>query len=177
MNQSPGSINLQLLNDKRIQIGEFSFIFITILVLLIFHNFVLLIMKQKDININKLISYWVDSADEDYITMMVMFENKRYNWSLFVGHLMMEKLLKALYVRTNNDYPPQIHNLLSLAKKCNLTPDTGLEYFFASVTAFNINARYDDYKMSFVKTCTFEFTANWIDQIKEKREWIKKQII
>jgi hypothetical protein len=48
--------------------------------------------------------------------------------------------------------------------------------FFATVTAFNINARYDDYKMTFQKTCTPEFTALWIERLKNQRLWIKKLI-
>ena len=46
--------------------------------------------------------------------------------------------------------------------------------FFATVTAFNINARYDDYKLSFQKTCTPDFTARWIERIIDKRSWIKE---
>lgn len=42
-----------------------------------------------------MVNYWVDSSDEDFETMIAMFDSKRYSWSMFVGHLMMEKLLKA----------------------------------------------------------------------------------
>jgi len=42
-----------------------------------------------------------------------------------------------------------------------------------TITAFNINARYDDYKMSFKKKCTTEFTEEWIDKLKELRTWMK----
>ena len=48
------------------------------------------------------------------------FESKKYNWSLFAGHLIIEKLLKTLYIKTNNNYPPLIHNLLRLADKCHI---------------------------------------------------------
>ncbi|MFW5721641.1 MAG: hypothetical protein ACOCWW_04590 [Bacteroidota bacterium] len=37
-----------------------------------------------------------------------MFKFKTFSWSLFIGHLMIEKLLKALYVNTKSDYPPSI---------------------------------------------------------------------
>jgi HEPN domain-containing protein len=86
--------------------------------------------------------------------MIAMYESKKFNWALFVGHLMIEKLLKALYVKTNNDYPPFIHNLLRLAEKCYLELNEDQRLFLVTVTAFNINARYDDYKMSFQQKCT-----------------------
>lgn len=129
-----------------------------------------------DLDKVKIVKYWMDSSDEDFETMIAMFENKRYSWSMFVGHLMIEKLLKALYVKTNNEFPPFIHNLLRLAEKCNLELDEERRLFFATVTAFNINARYDDYKMTFQKTCTPEFTALWIERLKNQRLWIKKLI-
>ena len=48
-----------------------------------------------------LINYWINSADRDYETMKIMFENKRNTWCLFLGHLVIEKLLKGLYAKNN----------------------------------------------------------------------------
>lgn len=126
---------------------------------------------------DKLIKYWSESSDEDYDTMITMFENQKFNWALFVGHLMIEKLLKSLYVKTNSEHPPFIHNLLRLAEKCDLNLTDDQRLFFATITAFNINARYDDYKMSFQRKCTPEYTASWIEKLKINRQWIKKLII
>lgn len=71
-------------------------------------------MEQKEIDKEKLIKFWIESSDEDFDTMIAMFETRRFNWALFVGHLMIEKLLKALFVKINSEYPPFIHNLLRL---------------------------------------------------------------
>jgi HEPN domain-containing protein len=131
-------------------------------------------MENKNFDPEKMIKYWVDSSDEDFETMNAMFESKRYSWSMFVGHLMIEKLLKALYVKTNNDFPPYLHNLLRLAEMCDLNIDEEQRLFFATVTAFNINARYDDYKMTFQKTCTPDFSSLWILRLQNQRQWIKE---
>ncbi len=77
-------------------------------------------MENKKIDKEKLINYWIDSSDEDYETMIDMYNSKRYSWSLFIGHLMLEKLLKALYVNLKSDYPPYIHNLLRMAEKADI---------------------------------------------------------
>jgi len=132
-------------------------------------------MENVDFDREKIIKYWVDSSEEDFETMKAMYESKRYSWSMFVGHLMIEKLLKALYVKVNNTFPPLIHNLLRLAEKCDLNLNEEQRLFIVTVTAFNINARYDDYKMTFQKTCTPEFSATWIDKLKNQRLWIKGQ--
>jgi len=134
-------------------------------------------MEQKEFDKNKLIKYWTESSDDDFETMTAMYDSKRYNWALFIGHLMIEKLLKALYAKINNQFPPYIHNLLRLAEDCKLELSDDNKLFLVTVTAFNINSRYDDYKMSFHKRCTSEFTNEWIEKIKSKREWIKEQII
>ena len=133
-------------------------------------------MESGNFDTDKMIKYWLDSSDEDFVTMITLFENKRYSWSLFICHLMIEKLLKSLYVKLKNDYPPYIHNLLRLAEKCNLELNDEQRFILTTVTAFNINARYDDYKLSFQKICTPEFTTIWIEQLKDQRLWIKALI-
>jgi HEPN domain-containing protein len=133
-------------------------------------------MKNDGLDKRKLINYWIEGSDDDYQTMMAMFESKRYNWSLFIGHLMIEKLFKAYFVKVNSDYPPYLHNLLRLAELSNLELSEDKKEELATITAFNLNARYDDYKMSFKKRCTPEFTEKWIEKLKQLRPWIKELI-
>ncbi|MEI8204148.1 MAG: HEPN domain-containing protein [Bacteroidota bacterium] len=134
-------------------------------------------MEKHQIDIEKLIKYWVETSDDDFETMKAMFETKRYNWALFVGHLMIEKLLKAYYLKSKQDYPPYIHNLLRLAELAEMKVTVEQKVFLVTVTAFNINARYDDYKLSFQKMCTLAYTSKWIMEIKAYRLWIKELIL
>lgn len=133
-------------------------------------------MEQKEFDKQKLVDYWLKSSAEDFDTMVVLFENKKYNWSLFIGHLLVEKLLKALFIKVNSEYPPMIHNLLRLAEKSNIMLTEERKIFLVSVTAFNINSRYDDYKRSFQQQCTPEFTQYWVDEIITNIVWIKELI-
>ena len=43
--------------------------------------------------------------------------------------------------------------------------------------AINLKGRYPDYKQSFYKKATAEFTSNRIRQIEEMREWLKSRLI
>ena len=133
-------------------------------------------MEKSKFDRDKLIKYWIDSSDDDYETMITMFEAKRYNWALFVGHLMIEKLLKAYYTQKKEDFPPHIHNLLRLAERSDLKLTNEQKVNLATVTTFNISSRYDDYRMSFKKKCTLEFTSKWIAKLKETRQWITELI-
>jgi len=133
-------------------------------------------VKTEQFDKQKIIDYWVTSSDDDFDTMMAMFATRRYSWSLFVGHLVIEKLLKAYFVQEKEDYPPFIHNLLKLAKDSSLALDNDIKLKLTTITAFNLNTRYDDYKKGFQKRCTPEYTKEWVDEIAEIRQWIKKLI-
>ena len=128
-------------------------------------------------NKEDLVKYWIDSSDKDFKTMQHLFEKKDYNWSLFIGHLVLEKLLKAYYMKNTDKQPPFIHDLLRLAEKSELKLNQEQKDVLDTITTFNINARYDDYKLQFYKMCTKEFTEKWINEIKGLREWIKKQLL
>ena len=85
-------------------------------------------------------------------------------------------MLKAYFVKINENYSPFTHNLLKLAKDTNLPLTDELKLQLTTITAFNLNARYDDYKRSFQKKCTPDFTNEWIEKIKEWKLWIREQI-
>ena len=124
----------------------------------------------------KLIKHWIESSDNDFKTMIDLFETQNYNWSLFMGHLVIEKLLKALYISLKNEFPPLSHDLRRILEKADVIIDDDMKIKFDSISRFNINARYDDYKQSFYKLCTLEFAKVWIEKIKETRIWIKAQL-
>ncbi|WP_369427803.1 HEPN domain-containing protein [Membranihabitans maritimus] len=46
-----------------------------------------------------MINYWIESSDRDFETMIHLYEKKEYHWSLFIGHLVIKRLLKALIVK------------------------------------------------------------------------------
>jgi len=119
-----------------------------------------------------LIKYWTDTSNQDYITMINLYESKDFHWSLFIGHLVIEKLLKALYVKKIDINAPKIHDLLRLAEKANIQLTYEQQDILDIITTFNISARYPDYTQSFYKKCTQEFTYDNIERIKEMRLWL-----
>jgi HEPN domain-containing protein len=124
-------------------------------------------------NKQQLIKYWVDISEQDYVAFENLFKSKDYSWTLFIGHLVLEKLLKALIVQNNEESTmPKSHNLLLLANKANLELDESKTDLLDMFTTFNINARYPDYKQNFYKKCTAEYTRERVKEIKEVREWL-----
>src|SRR5438552_7445829 len=104
------------------------------------------------------VKYWINGAENDLPVMDSMLNNAHFVWSLYIGHLVVEKMLKAFYTRDNKESPPKIHNLLQLAAATKLELTREQEEFLLEVNTFNIEARYPDYKYDFYKKCTKEFT-------------------
>lgn len=128
------------------------------------------------IDANKLIDFWLDSSEKDFKTMQDLYRTKNNHWALFMGHLVIEKLAKALYVKLMKDYPPLIHDLRRILEKGEVEIDFDRKVILDTVTRFNIKARYDDYKQNFYNLCTDSFTKEWIDKIKDTRLWIKSML-
>ena len=124
-----------------------------------------------------LMEYWFKSADEDYDTMLYMKAGKKNTWCLFMGHLVIEKLLKGLYAKNNQNDPiaPKIHNLILLSQKANLEVPTEIREKIQIINTFNISARYDDYKRTFDEKCTDDYTSEQVKNIEEVRKWLKEQ--
>lgn len=124
----------------------------------------------------EIIKYWKDTSENDFRTMKNLFATKDFCWSLFVGHLVIEKLLKAIYVKNIDENVPKMHNLLRLAEKAGIILNEQQKDSLDIVTTFNISARYPDYKQIFYKKCTEKYTLENIETIKELRLWLLKLI-
>lgn len=132
-------------------------------------------MEQDKIkDVDSAISAWISSSDENFDTMIDLYNSRRYSWSMFIGHLCIEKLLKAYYTKVEHSHCFNTHNLLRISELARLELTQDQKDDFAMITTFNIKARYDDYKQSFYKKCTKEFVDKWIEKIKSYRQWIKE---
>lgn len=122
-----------------------------------------------------LMNYWIESSDEDYNVMKVLYNNKKNSYCLFFGHLVIEKLLKALYAKNNKNapYAPKSHDLLYLTERIGLNLTDNQEKLLNIITRFNMSARYDDYKKEFQEKCTEEYTLEQIQNIEGVRLWLK----
>ncbi|MDD4192450.1 MAG: HEPN domain-containing protein [Mangrovibacterium sp.] len=133
-------------------------------------------MQNEGIDIEKTINHWITRSDQDFETMIHLYHSKDYHWALFMGHLVIERLLKAGVVRKTKTYAPFTHDLRRLAKLSGIDFNDEQKRWLDTTTTFNLNARYDDYKQDFYERCTPEFTEIWVSTIKILREWIKQKL-
>ncbi len=133
-------------------------------------------MKEKIENIDEIIQHWIDTSEKDYKTMQNLLKSGDFSWAMFLGHLVLEKLLKAHYVKNQKKHALFTHDLLRLATKAGLIIDEETEEWLDDISTFNINARYDNYKQNFYQLCTMEFANLWSKRIEKIRLWLIKEL-
>ncbi|MBD3378130.1 HEPN domain-containing protein [candidate division KSB1 bacterium] len=120
------------------------------------------------------IQYWQDSADHDLESAETILQSGKYDWALFIGHLALEKVLKAVFVAKNeNKIPPKLHNLVRLAELSNIELDEKQRFDLDKINDFNIQTRYPDYKFEFYKRCDQKFANKQLEIIKDYFIWFK----
>lgn len=124
-------------------------------------------MTKEDV-----IEYWIGSSNEDYKVMDSLFDKNHYSWALFMGHLVLEKLLKAYFVKHIGINIPYIDDLTKIALLANLNLTEEQKDFLDEITTFNIKVRYPDYKERFKRKATKEFTEEYLKKIRGFRQWL-----
>ena len=116
------------------------------------------------------IDYWINTAEDDWGSVELLFKGKKYLQCLFWAHLTLEKLAKALWVKNHTENtPPKIHNLILLLEQSNI--DLGEENmkFLYNYNAFQLSGRYPDYLNNIYRVCTKQFTEIQLEKVKEIR--------
>lgn len=82
-----------------------------------------------------------------------MLECRTYIHALFFMHLVLEKLLKAHWVKDNiGNFPPRTHNLIHIVNNTSLKINEIQLDLFKEINIFQLEGRYPDYKQNlFVK--------------------------
>lgn len=126
-------------------------------------------MTQKQAIIN-----WKQSAEENRQAAEDIYRSNHPEWSFFLWHLSLEKLLKGL-VTKNDIVPPPTHDLVRLAKNAGIILTQHQEKLFSEITTYNIRARYDDFKRKFYqKVADKDYQEKWQKICKELFLWLEK---
>lgn len=120
-------------------------------------------MSEKQIQ--NIILYWFKTARHNYDTMLSLFKTERYADCLFFGHLLLEKILKALVVKETKKQAPFIHDLVRLQETAKLELLAEEIFLLNKVNDFNIRTRYPDYKLKFYKMCTKQYAEEHLNKI------------
>lgn len=126
-------------------------------------------MTEKD-----LVKFWQDSAESDLEVAQDNIRLGHYHWALFFFQLVLEKILKSIVVKRKSENPLPTHDLVKLSSKADIKLSEEQKQDFKEITSYNIEARYDDIKLSFYKKATKEYAEKWAQKCKEYYLWLKE---
>lgn len=126
-------------------------------------------------NWEKVAKFWIEEAEEAIGVADHLFEKGDFSYSLFFGHLAVEKLLKAIYVAKKKEQAPYIHQLKRLAELAGMQLTAEQADELLRISAFNLESRYPDENRTFRKKCNREFTEKELKKIKEICQWLKSK--
>ena len=125
-------------------------------------------------DMNKQVAYWKDGAAKDLdFAGRLLERDEEVLYGLFFVHLTLEKAIKAHVCKQTGEFPPRIHNLLSLAKLGKIELSQEQTDFLGKMNLYNIQGRYPD--MDF-PTPSLERAKQYFERAKEMTEWLIKQL-
>lgn len=119
---------------------------------------------------------WLAAATYDLETAEHMFDSGRYIYTVFMCHLAIEKLTKAVIAEATGREPPRSHDLLYLIGLSGLKPDASMQDFVAELSNLNVATRYPvDFERA-LSDFSGERAQAVLSRTKEAFEWIRKQV-
>ncbi|MBU0700266.1 HEPN domain-containing protein [bacterium] len=129
-----------------------------------------------EFDVEKTVAYWLDGAEYDMGVADAMYQTEKFPYALFMGHLALEKLLKALVVKTSREHAPYTHSLPLLAEKSRLSIPESILIKLREFMEFHLEARYPKTNRAFYDKCTTSYTKVKMGEIKEVFQWLKNQL-
>jgi len=124
-------------------------------------------------NSERQVKYWSDGSIEDISIARLLIEKDKIRYGLFFCHLAVEKLLKAIYVKLQNDFAPKTHNLLYLCQLCGIEITEDQTAFFAILMKYQITGRYPDATETVHDS---ELAGKYFDQTEEALQWLRLKL-
>ncbi len=124
------------------------------------------------------VEYWLELAIYDLDTAKAMLKSKRYLYVGFMCNQVIEKTIKAYYVKIKGGQPPYTHKLVRLAEESNLYKIMSEEQkdFIDLVSPLNIEARYPTQKKEIFEALNQSKCKEIINKTEEMMLWIKEKL-
>ena len=128
-------------------------------------------MTQKEA-----VDCWLAGAEDAWDTAKTLLNAKKFDHSLFFLHLALEKIIKAVFIKNNDNHPPLIHYLDRLAEAAGITLGSKQKSQLIEANSFNTSGRYEDYKFKLYKKATPEYTKKWHQTGRKLFDYLKGKL-
>lgn len=106
-----------------------------------------------------------------------LLEGKKNLQALFFAHLVIEKLCKAVWIKSNDkNIPPKTHNLLFILSQTPVKLTDEQSEFFLILNRFQLEGRYPEYITKIRALCDENFTKEIITKTNELRKWLTEKL-
>ena len=125
---------------------------------------------------NKATKNWLDMVSYDLTTAKHMFKTGRYVYVIFMCHLAIEKVFKAIVCEETNKISPKTHDLIYLINlgKIKLTGD--LLDFVGIINNVSIVTRYPEDLSKLVSSYPKKITGEYLKRTLEIIKCIKQDV-
>ena len=126
---------------------------------------------------NRVVKNWEATSNYDLRTAEAMYKAGRYLYVVFMCHLAIEKILKAILAQKYpEDTPPKVHNLIHLAQKTRLALPDSLRDFFQRIDNVSVATRYPEDLRLLSKEFNRETAKRILSETKRLIKWLKQQL-
>ncbi|MBI5099637.1 MAG: HEPN domain-containing protein [Nitrospirae bacterium] len=87
---------------------------------------------------------WMATSNYDLKTAEAMLKSKRYIYVVFMCHLAIEKMIKAVISTEIKELPPKSHSLLYLSQKISIQFPDDIQDFIDKIDNVSIVTRYPE---------------------------------
>jgi HEPN domain-containing protein len=124
-----------------------------------------------------IVQKWIEISNYDFKTARAMFKSSRYLYVAFMCQQAIEKIIKALIVHFEDEYPPKIHKLETLAIQANLQGELNDEQkeLLNELSFFYLNNRYPDFKAELNRLISKKKALEILKKTEDFLKWMKRQ--
>ena len=119
---------------------------------------------------------WVEDAEYDLVSAKAMLDSGRLFFVVFMCHLTVEKLLKAVIVDRQGVEPPRIHNLIALAARGEVSIPAEHRPLVNELDNMSVVTRYPDGRRTIAESLTGERAASIYERTAEFAQWLRQEL-
>jgi HEPN domain-containing protein len=119
---------------------------------------------------------WVEDAAYDLQSAEAMFRSGRYFFVVFMCHLTVEKLLKAVIVENEGIEPPRIHSLVALEARAGVTVPSEHRALIDELDDKSVLTRYPDGRRRIASQLNAQTSKDVYQRTEAFSQWLKQQM-
>ena len=119
---------------------------------------------------------WVEDAEYDLESAKAMLDSGRLYFVVFMCHLTVEKLLKAVIVERQGIEPPRIHNLIALAVRGGISIPDEHRSLVDELDNMGVVTRYPEGRRAIADILTPQWSAGVYERTVDFSKWLRQEM-